>query len=59
MAAPDYSPMLFRRVALLQERTEALYTALHLAVLLVFVAILVALWIVRDDILAAIERNTP
>jgi hypothetical protein len=56
MTAPDHSFLPLRRLELLSDRMEMLYTALHIALLVSFVAVLYALYTVREDILQAIER---
>lgn len=59
MPEPDYSPALFRRIHVMSERMDMLYTALHLAVILVFAGLMLALYTVRKDLLKAIEGNKP
>ena len=59
MTSPDFAPVTLRRVALIQERMETLYSALHIALILVFVGVLCALYTMRSDILEAIERSKP
>lgn len=57
MSAPDSSFMTLRRIDLASERMETLYTALHLALIIVFVGVMYALYTVRKDVLSAIEGN--
>jgi hypothetical protein len=57
MTAPDHSFLPLRRIDLLSERMDMLYSALYLALMVSFVAILYALYTVREDILQAIERK--
>lgn len=59
MSEPDYQPITLRRVAVLSERVEAIYLALHIALVVIFVGILYALYTVREDILNAMKGNTP
>lgn len=56
-AQPDYAPALFRRIHVMSERMDALYTALHFALILVFVALMVALYVIREDILKAVNNG--
>jgi hypothetical protein len=51
MNAPDHSFLPLRRLEIMSERMETLYTALHFSLLIAFVAVLYALYIVRQDIL--------
>lgn len=55
MAQPDYSPAIFRRIHVMSERMDMLYTALHFALILIFIGLMVALYTVRQDLLKAIE----
>lgn len=57
MAVPDYAPALFRRIQVASERSDNLYAALHLALIVVFMGIMIALWTIRQDLLQAIERK--
>lgn len=59
MSQPEYAPILFRRIQVASERNEALYAALHIALIVVFMGVMIALWTVRQDLLEAIERNKP
>lgn len=56
MAEPDYSPIVFRRIAALSDRMDMLYTALHLALVVVFVGVMVALYTLRKDLIGEINK---
>lgn len=53
----DYSFTALRKLALNAQRQEELYAALHLALIVVFIGIMYALYKIRSDILEAIERK--
>jgi hypothetical protein len=53
---PDYAPITLRRIEIMQGRLEAIYISLYLSILLIFLAIMGALYIVRKDILKAISK---
>jgi hypothetical protein len=55
-ANPDYAPITLRRVALLQDRLELIYYSLYVTILLCFLAIMVALHLVRKDILKELKK---
>jgi hypothetical protein len=57
MTNPDYQPLTLRRVALISERLDMVYAAIHVSMVVIFIGVLAALYIVREDILAAIERK--
>ncbi len=59
MSNPDRSFMTLRRLDLISERMDMLYTALHLALIICFVGVLVALYTIREDLLRAIEGKKP
>lgn len=47
----DYNSITLRRVQLIQERQEYLYLSLHITMIAVLIAVLIALYKVRADIL--------
>jgi hypothetical protein len=53
---PDYAPITLRRIELMQGRLEAIYMSLYLSILLIFLALMGALYIVRKDILKAVDK---
>lgn len=53
----DTSFMTLRRIDMASERMETLHAALYMALLVSFVAVLYALYTVREDILKAIEKG--
>ena len=53
---PDYAPITLRRIELMQGRLEAIYMSLYLSALIIFLAIMGALYIVRKDILKAVVK---
>jgi hypothetical protein len=55
-ANPDYAPITLRRIELMQGRLEAIYMSLYLSILLIFLALMGALYIVRKDILKAVDK---
>jgi hypothetical protein len=57
MTEPQAAPIIFRRIQVLHERVDAIYMALHIALIIIFAGLMVALWTVREDIIKAIERN--
>lgn len=57
MPQPDNSFMVLRRIDMASERTEMLYTALHLAIIISVAGILYALYQTRQDLLKAIEGS--
>lgn len=53
----DYSFTALRKLTMNAQRQEELYAALHVALIVVFVGVMYALYQVRSDLLEAIERK--
>lgn len=58
-ASVNYSVATLRRLVTIQERLDMVYCALYVAILVIFIALMCALYVVREDILNEIKGSKP
>lgn len=54
--APDFAPITLRRIVVMEDRQEAIFNALYIALFTIFLALMYALYTVREDLLKAMEK---